>query len=177
LWVATSQAVEQQSAFAVQFSPPALQATDAAAAHAPPSQTPEQHSVAAEQRLPPARHRSAGSTQRLAAHAFVQQSALEPHTAPVALHRAGSTQVPVHAPEQHSEGSVHDAVSSLQDAAALAVGSGPDGDGDPPWRAAPQPLVTDRRATASTARTARVDGRMLACSASRTAGTTPHIHE
>jgi len=113
LWVTVSHAVEQQSAFCAQVSPPATQAFGTGAAQTPPLHPPEQHSLEAEHAACAARHCPAGSTQTLFAHAFVQQSALDPQTAPTALHWAGSTQVPVHACEQQSDGVAQVASSAL----------------------------------------------------------------
>ncbi len=96
------QVVEQHSLPAVQFSPPPLQEGATGAAHVPLSQRPEQHSLRAEQRSPPGRHWPLGSTHTFEAQEPLQQSAVEPHSSPIALHCDGCTQVPLQASEQHS---------------------------------------------------------------------------
>lgn len=107
LWVVVLQAVEQQSAFVWQLSPPDTHAFGTGVVHVPLVHWPEQQALALEQAVPPARHWLVGSTQTFDAHEFVQQSELDPQTWPVALHCEASTHVPLQAPEQQSEGSVH----------------------------------------------------------------------
>jgi hypothetical protein len=108
------QAVEQQSAFVVQLSPPDWQAFWTGVVQVPLLHWPEQQALAVEQLVPPARHWLVGSTQTFDAHEFVQQSELDAQTWPVALHCVASTHLPLQAPEQQSEGSVHVAWRALQ---------------------------------------------------------------
>ncbi len=153
LCVAPSQAVEQHSEPLAQFSPPPLHAAWTGAAQFPPLHWPEQQSEAAEH-APDDRHWPAGSTQRLAAHALVQQSALDPQAAPTALHAAGSTQVPLHAPEQQSDGSTQ-AVPGAWHAGGCWTGSCGTGEAaccDEPQAAPMKPAHTRRRATTPLAR-------------------------
>ncbi len=175
--VAVSQAVEQQSAFFEQLSPPGVQAGGTGVVQEPPSHLPEQQALAAEHWVSPDRHWSAGSTHRFDAHEFVQQSELSPQTWPTALHCDGSTQVPLQASEQHSEGRVQVASSALQDTAGVPhVPSQPPeqhsdaaeqaipsdlqagGDGSPPHLQA-VPSASDK---ARAARTVRDGARMVA---------------
>ncbi len=117
-----AQTVEQQSEPAVQASPPTPQGGAVGAAHfRSVPHVPEQHcpGLAAEQVAPAARHCPAGSTQIPFAQEFVQQFASEPQARPTALHVEGVTQVPVHAPLQHSDGCEQVVPSALQ------VGRGP----------------------------------------------------
>jgi hypothetical protein len=109
-----SHVVEQHWVPAVQLSPPPRHTGLGGASHAPFVHFPEQQSLAAEHWAAAARHWFAGSTHRWLAQEFVQQSALEPQTSPTALHCVASTQVPVHAVEQHSEGKEQVAARSLQ---------------------------------------------------------------
>jgi hypothetical protein len=107
LCVVVSHAVEQQSAFDAQFSPPGLQASDAGAPHVPFAwHLPEQHWLSAVHVAAATRHWFAGVTHTLFAHAFEQQFELSPQISPTSLHCAASTHVPVQALEQHSEGNV-----------------------------------------------------------------------
>lgn len=135
--VAVLQAVEQQSAFLEQLSPPAWQAFWTGVVHVPPLHWPEQQSLALEHAVAPARHCPVGSTHTFAAQEFVQQSALDPQTRPTALHCVASTHVPLHAPEQHSEGSVQPAGGARQEAAGLPEW--------PEWHAAPPSRSNDAR--------------------------------
>ncbi len=147
LCVVESQTVEQQSAPVVQFSPPGLHATWTGAAQVPALHAPEQQSAAAEH-APEGRHCPAGSTQVFAAHALVQQSALVPHAPPTGLHADGSAHVPLHAPEQHSDGSAQPAPRSLHDVPWLPGCC--TGAADPFCDAEPQPaFVTLAHATRS----------------------------
>ncbi len=126
----------------------------------PPAHWPEQQSLALEHAVAPARHCPAGSTQTFVAQEFVQQSALDPQTRPTALHCEASTQVPLHAPEQHSDGSAQLADSALQ----VATGAGAAG-----WaelHAAPM----SRRNDVRTKIVVLPGERMDACSAVRPAG-------
>ncbi len=109
------QVVEQHSEPDAQFSPPPLQAGATGTAHFPFVHWPEQHSLAAEHWSGAGRHWPAGSTQVFAAHEFEQQSELEPHSPPIALHCDGSTHAPVHASEQQSDGRVQASESALQE--------------------------------------------------------------
>lgn len=176
--VAASQVVEQQSAFFEQLSPPGVQAGGTGVVQEPPAQSPEQQALAVEHWVPPARHWSAGSTHRFDAHEFVQQSELSPQTWATALHCDGSTQVPLQASEQHSEGRVQVASSALHatagvphvpsqppeqhsDAAEQVVPSDLQaaGVGSPPHLHAAPPSASDK---ASAARTIRDGARMVA---------------
>jgi hypothetical protein len=80
LCVVALQAVEQQSAFAAQLSPPGWHAFATGVVQVPLAHCPEQQSLAVEQVVPPERHWPAGSTHRFDAQALVQQSALDPQT-------------------------------------------------------------------------------------------------
>lgn len=158
LWVVVLHAVEQQSAFFEQLSPPSWQAFWTGVVQVPPVHWPEQQSLALEHAVAPARHCPAGSTQTFVAQEFVQQSALDPQTSPTALHCEASTQVPLHAPEQQSDGSAQLAESALQVATGAA--------GWPELHAAP----TSRRNDVKTKIAVLPGERMDACSAFWPAG-------
>jgi hypothetical protein len=96
---------EQHSSPLVQVSPPSLHAPAIGGTQWPvPSQSPEQHIESAEQ-APVFRHE--GSTQYpLSPHLFVQQFESEPQACPTSLQPPGpgTTQVPLQALLQHSDG-------------------------------------------------------------------------
>lgn len=110
------QVVEQQSPSDAQSAPPAKQLSS----HFPPLQLPEQQSLVVEHCCPAAMHSPAGSTHTELAHAFVQQSEFDAQVPPAAWHWLGWTHVPLHAPEQHSEGSMQAASSASHESAAAA---------------------------------------------------------
>ena len=160
-------AVEQQSAFLAQLSPPSWQAFWTGVVQVPPAHWPEQQSLALEHAVAPARHCPTGSTQTFDAQEFVQQSALDPQTRPTALHCDASTHVPLHAPEQHSDGSAQLADSALQ----VATGGG--AAGWPELHAAP----TSRRNEVRTKNVVLSGERMDACSAIWPAGAREIYHD
>jgi len=117
-----SQTVEQHCEPAVQLSPPTPQAAAGGAVHCSvPLHCPEQHcpGLAAVQVAPTPRHWPGGSTQSPFTHEFVQQFASEAHAWPTALQAAGSTQLPLQAWLQHSDGLEHAVPIAPQ------VGAGP----------------------------------------------------
>lgn len=99
--------VEQQSASAAQVSPPTPQVGAGGAVHLRSlPHCPEQHApgLPAVQVAPWARHCPTGSTQIPFTQEFVQQFASEPQASLTTLHVVGTTQLPVQAWLQHSEG-------------------------------------------------------------------------
>lgn len=95
------------------MSPPGWHAVDVVPQW-PEVQVPEQHWDGAVQLVVSGRQLGPGSVQIPLAHEFVQQFASEPQACPTLLQVVGVTQVPLHAPLQHSEGSVQVVPSSAQ---------------------------------------------------------------